>query len=299
VLLGKGIGVKTLVVTADDFGLSVPVNEAVEEGSRRGILTAASLMVGAPACEDAVRRARSLPSLGVGLHLTLVEGHPVLPPDRIPGLVGPDGRFSNDPVRFGTALFFSSKMRRQAAAEIRAQFDRFRETGLPLDHVNGHQHFHMHPVVVEAIAQIAPSFGFPPVRVPVEPFRQSYAAMGDRPLGRLGSWLFYFALTRSMRRKLAVARLPLNDQVFGVNDSGAMVEDRMLRCLEHVPDGVTEVYCHPATRRWQGIDNLPSNYQAIEEFAALVSPAVRAKVESLKLRPMPFRGAVQGMAAVR
>jgi hopanoid biosynthesis associated protein HpnK len=298
VLLAKGIGVKTLVVTADDFGLSVPVNEAVEEGSRRGILTAASLMVGAPACEDAVRRARSLPSLGVGLHLTLVEGHPVLAPDQIPGLVGPDGRFSNDPVRFGTALFFSSEMRRQATAEIRAQFDRFRETGLPLDHVNGHQHFHMHPVVVEAIAQIAPSFGFPPVRVPVEPFRQSYAAMGDRPLGRLGSWLFYFALTRSMRRKLAAARLPLNDQVFGVNDSGAMVEDRVLRCLDHVPDGVTEVYCHPATRRWQGIDNLPSNYRAIEEFAALVSPTVRAKIEGLKLRPMPFRGAVQGMTAV-
>ncbi len=297
-LLGEGIRVKTLVVTADDFGLSLPVNEAVEEGSRRGILTAASLMVGAPACEDAVRRAHALPSLGVGLHLTLVEGHPVLPPDRIPGLVGADGRFSNDPVRFGVALFFSSALRRQATDEIGAQFARFRETGLQLDHVNGHQHFHMHPVVVDAIAQIAPSYGFPPVRVPVEPFRQSYAAMGDRPLQRLGSWLFYSALTRSMRRKLAAARLPLNDQVFGVNDSGAMIEARMLQYLDHVPDGVTEVYCHPATGRWQGIDNLPANYQATEEFAALVSPAVRAKIEGLKLRPMPFRGAVQSVTAL-
>jgi hopanoid biosynthesis associated protein HpnK len=294
--LRQGIGVKTLVVTADDFGLSVPVNEAVEEGTRRGVLSAASLMVGAPAWEDAVRRARSLPSLGVGLHLTLVEGHPVLPPDRIPGLIGADGRFSNDPVRFGIGLFLSSELRRQAADEIRAQFSRFRETGLPLDHVNGHQHFHMHPVVVDAIARIAPSHGFPPVRIPVEPFRQSYAAMGDRPLGRLGSWLFYFALTRSMRRKLAAAGLPRNDQVFGVNDSGAMVEARVLRCLDHVSDGVTELYCHPATRRWQGVDNLPADYQAIEEFAALVSPAVKAKIEGLKLRPMPFRGAVQGMA---
>jgi hopanoid biosynthesis associated protein HpnK len=298
VLWGKGIGVKALVVTADDFGLSVPVNEAVEEGSRRGILSAASLMVGAPAWEDAVRRARSLPSLGVGLHLTLVEGHPVLPPDRIPGLVGADGRFSNDPVRFGIGLFFSSELRRQVADEILGQFARFRETDLPLDHVNGHRHFHMHPVVVDAIAQIAPSYGFPPVRVPVEPFRQSYAAMEDRPLGRLGSWLFYFVLTRSMRRKLASAGLPRNDQVFGVNDSGAMVESRMLRYLDHVPEGVTELYCHPATRRWQGIDNLPANYQAIEELAALVSPAVRAKIEDLQLRPLPFRGAVQSMTAL-
>jgi hopanoid biosynthesis associated protein HpnK len=289
--------VKALVVTADDFGLSVPVNEAVEEGSRRGILSAASLMVGAPAWKDAVERARSLPSLGVGLHLTLIDGRPVLPPDQVPGLVGADGRFFNDPVRFGTALFFSSALRRQATAEIRAQFDRFRETGLPLDHVNGHQHFHMHPVVVAAIAQMAPAYGFPPVRVPVEPFRQSYAAMGDRPVGRLGSWLFYSALTRSMRRKLASAGLPRNDQVFGVNDSGAMVEARMLGYLDHVPEGVTELYCHPATQRWQGVDNLPASYQAIEEFAALVSPAVRAKIEGLKLRPMPFRGAVQGVTA--
>jgi len=239
-----------------------------------------------------------LPALGVGLHVTLVDGRPVLPPDRVPGLVGPDGRFSNDPVRFGIALFFSPELRRQATDEIGAQFARFRETGLPLDHVNGHQHFHMHPVVVNAIARIAPGYGYPPVRVPIEPFRQSYAAMGDRLLQRLGSWLFYLALTRSMHRRLAAAGLPKNDQVFGVNDTGAMDEARILRCLDHVPDGVTEVYCHPATRRWQGIDNLPANYQAIEELAALVSPMVRAKIEGLKLQPEPFRGAVQSFAAL-
>jgi hopanoid biosynthesis associated protein HpnK len=290
--------VKALVVTADDFGLSSPVNEAVEAGHRHGILTAASLMVGAPAWMDAVERARALPGLGVGLHVTLVEGRPVLPPDQVPGLVGADGRFFNEPVRFGTALFFSPELRRQATAEIRAQFNRFRATGLPLDHVNGHQHFHMHPVVVDAIAQIAPAFGFPPVRVPVEPFRQSFAATGDRRLQRLASWLFYSALTRSMRRKLAVAGLPCNDQVFGVNDSGAMVEVRMLQYLDHVPDGVTEIYCHPATQRWQGIDNLPADYQATQEFAALISPVVRAKIEGLRLRPMPFRGAVRATAPV-
>ena len=136
---------KRLVVTADDFGLSLPVNDAVEQAHTHGILTATSLMTGAPACDDAVERARRLPRLGVGLHLTLVDGRPVLPCDQIPGLVGPDGRFSTDPVKFGTALFFSSELRRQAEAEVTAQFDKFRRTGLVMDHVNGHQHFHMHP----------------------------------------------------------------------------------------------------------------------------------------------------------
>jgi hopanoid biosynthesis associated protein HpnK len=132
---------KKLIVTADDFGAAVPMNEAVEQGHRSGVLSAASLMVGAPAVRDAVERARRLPSLGVGLHLTLVNGYPVLPPRQIPDLVGPDGRFSRHVVRFGIALFFVPKIQRQVEAEIEAQFQRFRLTGLPLDHVNGHQHF--------------------------------------------------------------------------------------------------------------------------------------------------------------
>jgi chitin disaccharide deacetylase len=280
-----------LIVTADDFGAAVPINEAVEQGHRSGVLSAASLMVGAPAATDAVERARRLSSLGVGLHLTLVDGCPVLPPQEIPDLVGPDGRFSRDPVRFGVALFFSTKVKRQVDAEIEAQFERFGATGLPLDHVNGHQHFHMHPVVTHAIARIAPRFGSPPVRIPLEPFRNSWRAAADRPLQRLASWLFYAAQTRGMRRRLAAAGLPLNDHIFGLNDSGAMGERRLLQLLEHLPDGVTELYCHPATRRWEGADNLPAHYRPEDELAALVSANVAARLESARVRPVSFRKA--------
>jgi chitin disaccharide deacetylase len=287
--------VKSLIVTADDFGLSLPVNVAVENAHRQGILTAASLMVGAPAMEDAVERAHALPSLGVGLHLTLVDGRPVLSPDEVPGLVGPDGRFSSDPVSSGIALFFSPKLRRQANAEIGAQFERFRRTGLQMDHINGHQHFHMHPVVTRAIARIAPDFGSPPVRVPLEPFGPSFRATGDRPLGRLATWLLYFAQTRWMRWQLSAAGLPLNDHLFGLNDSGAMVERRILQFVDHLPDGISEFYCHPATGRWSGPDNLPSCYRSEEELGALLSAAVRAKVEVRGLRPVSFRAALGGV----
>jgi chitin disaccharide deacetylase len=151
----------------------------------------------------------------------------------------------------------------------------------------------MHPVVTGAIARIAPGFGRVPVRIPVEPFRLSYAATADQPVARLTTWLFYFAQTRRMRRTLSAASLPLNDHVFGVNDSGAMVEARMLEFLDHLPEGVSELYCHPATQRWEGIDNLPPNYRPIEEFAALVSPDVNAEVETIKGRLVSFRDATQ------
>jgi chitin disaccharide deacetylase len=291
--------VKALIVTADDFGLSLRVNDAVERAHRQGILSAASLMVGAPAVEDAVERAHTMPALGVGLHLTLIDGRPVLPPEEVPGLVGSDGRFSSDPFRFGVALYFSPELRRQAYAEISAQFDRFRATGLKLDHINGHKHFHMHPVVLSAIARMAPRFGSPPVRVPLEPFGPSFRANRDRAFGRLASWFFYFAQARRMRRRLTAAGIPSNDHLFGLNDSGAMVEGRVLRLVDFLPDGISELYCHPATGPWEGPDNLPSSYRAEDELRALLSPAVKRRIEACSLRPLSYRAAFEALVEHR
>ena len=282
---------KTLIVTADDFGVSLPVNEAVENAHTNGILSAASLMVGAPAFDDAVERARRLPTLGVGIHLTMVDGRPVLPPKQVPGLVGPDGRFLNDPVRFGMALYFSATLRRQVQAEIRAQFARFRDTGLTMDHINGHQHFHMHPVMSRLIAEVAPRFGFPPVRIPFEPFGPSYRANGDKLGTRAWNALFFGAQTFLLRRRMKKAGVPVNDIVFGLNDSGAMIEQRVLAFVDALPDGVTELYGHPATRRWQGADNLPVHYEIVDEYKALISPAVVAKLKAANVRSVPFRAA--------
>ena len=251
-------------------------------------------MVGAPAAQDAIARARILPSLGVGLHLTLLESRPVLPPEQVPGLVGPDGRFPDNPVRFGLALFLSPELRRQAKAEIGAQFERFRETGLVMDHINGHQHFHLHPVALKAIVELAPCYGLPPVRVPLEPFRPSFKASGNRLLGRMTSCFFYRSQTRRLRRAVAAAGLGCNDYVFGLYDSGAMTEDRLLKLIPQLPSGISEIYCHPATRRWEGADNLPACYRCEEEFSALLSPAIKAKLKSSRLRPLSYRTALEG-----
>src|SRR5271155_4526296 len=107
---GGGSGVRFtmqrfLIVTADDFGLHEAVNEAIERASRDGILTAASLMVGAPAAADAVRRAGELPSLRVGVHLVLADGLAVLGPDVIPGLADQSGRMNSRMFVNGVRFF--------------------------------------------------------------------------------------------------------------------------------------------------------------------------------------------------
>jgi hopanoid biosynthesis associated protein HpnK len=290
-----GVGVrkdKKLIITADDFGLSLPVNEAVESAHRTGVLSAASLMVGAPAMDDAVERARKLPTLGVGLHVTLLNGRPVLPREKVPGLVGSQGRFPDDPIRLGVTLYASSELRRQANAEIEAQFERFGATGIVMDHINGHQHFHLHPVVLEAIARLAPRFGHPPLRLPLEPFRASFEANRDRIVGRFSGWLFYSLQARRIKRRLMRDGMTANDYVFGLYDSGAMTEDRVLRLLEHLPQGVSEIYCHPATRRWGGADALPTSYQPVAELNALLSPAVKAKIAANRLQLLTYRAAL-------
>lgn len=251
---------KRLIVTADDFGAAVAVNEAVEQAHGDGILTCASLLVAGDAAADAVARAMRMPGLGVGLHLVLVEGRPVLPSDRIPDLIDADGLFRTDMVRAGINFFFRPSVRRQLAAEIEAQFAAFAATGLALDHVNAHKHFHLHPTITSLILEIGERHGIRAVRAPVEP-RAVLNAI-DRPQG------IDIALpwARLVRLRLRKAGLAVPDQVFGIAWSGALHRDRLRGLLARLPDGLTEIYTHPAMAAYPG-SALGYRYQ--DELAAL------------------------------
>ena len=234
---------KHLIVTADDFGLSPQVNAAVEQAHRDGILTAASLMVAAPAVTEAVEIARRNPGLRVGLHLALVEARPALPPSEVPDLVGLDGWFRRDTARFGAELFFSPRMKGQLAREIAAQFDAYAATGLPLDHVDAHQHFHLHPTVAGLMIRIGRRHGMRAVRIPAEPASIVRAVEPGSPRALpaiTAPW------TRLLGLRLRRAGLAVPDQVFGLSWTGAMTEDRVAGLLDRLPEGVTEIYTHPA-----------------------------------------------------
>ena len=146
---------RRLIVNADDFGRTSAINQAVIRAHREGVLTTASLMVNEPAAAEAVALARENPRLGVGLHLTFLFGHSALPPSQIPGLVDERGEFGVHPAGAGFRFFFDRRLRAQLRAETHAQFQRFRATGLPLDHVNGHLHLHLHPVIFRILMEDA------------------------------------------------------------------------------------------------------------------------------------------------
>jgi hopanoid biosynthesis associated protein HpnK len=258
------------IITADDFGLATPVNEAVEIAHRSGVLTAASLMVAGPAAADAAQRARANPGLRVGLHLTLCDGHAVLPRRQIPDLVDADNRFHDNMVSAGWRFFASARVRAQLAAEIRAQFAAFAALGLTLDHLDAHKHFHLHPTVLSLALGVGREFGLRAVRVPAEP--------GLTATRLLTPWL---AL---MRTRLRRAGMVCNDQLFGLGHSGRMDEARLLQILAALPAGVTEIYLHPATVSGAEISPAMSGYRHGDELAALLSPAVRRALTNPAIR---------------
>jgi hopanoid biosynthesis associated protein HpnK len=270
--------VKNLIVTADDFGAAREVNDAVLDAHRNGILTAASLMVAAPAAADAVARAQATPSLRVGLHLVLVDGRPLLPSAQVPGLVGADGNFRNDMARAGAAMFFLPSVQWQLEAEIAAQFEAFRATGLALDHVNAHKHFHLHPTIAALIVKYAATHGVKGARVPLEP-HEVLAKIEPRKASAVTAITQPFA--RALRRRFAHAGIASPDSVFGLAWSGAVTAARLKGIIDNLPDGLSEIYLHPATGPYPG--SAPG-YAYGAEYAALLDSAVIAATKQGDIR---------------
>jgi len=277
--------VTALILTADDFGLAVEVNMAVALAHRAGRLSCASLMVTAPAAADAIARARAMPDLGVGLHLTLVEGRPALPASQIPDLVGPDGQFLDDPLAAGLRFFFRPGARRQLRAEIRAQFEAFMATGLPLDHVNTHNHLHLHPTVLGIVLDVARAFGNPPMRLPRETIRA--AAMGGA--GALAARIAMAPILGFAAARLARAGVRHNRSILGLSHSGRMDETRVLSLLAAAGAGPVELYLHPATGRAHALERTMADYDHAGELSALLSPVLGDAVAAHGFRLARFR----------
>ena len=259
---------RRLIANADDFGRSASINAAVIRAHRDGILTTASLMVNEPGCAEAVELARQNPRLGIGLHLTLLCGHSALAPHEIPGLVNTRGQFPTNPAAAGGRYFFQRRLRAQLRAEVHAQFRKFRETGLLLDHVNGHLHLHLHPTIFRILMADAALLGMSRVRLTRDPFWLNLRLAS----GHLG----YRALHALLFRPLAAAAGPQLDRrgfhhtdwVFGLLQNARVDESYLLRLLARLPAGDSELYSHPS------LDEFRS------EFEAWISPRVREEVQA-------------------
>jgi len=275
-----------LVVNADDFGISSRINEGILLAHRAGIVTATSLMAVGRAFEQAVQCCRSLPSLDVGVHLTLVAERPLRP--RRSSLTGDDGRF---PAGAGAFLrrWLTGRIRRaDVQAEWSAQIERVLDHGIRVTHLDSHQHVHILPGLADLSLQLAARYNIPFVRVPVEELR------GDRWPSRHGinrmlgatalrvSWtLAHLAGARAVKHR------PL--RFLGFQDGGRLDDLRLRRLLRALrPGRAYELMCHPGltpdepdVKRWQ--------YGHEKELQALTNPAIRSEIAARGIQLCNFK----------
>jgi len=274
--LGR-VPARRLIVNADDFGRSASINQAVIRAHRDGILTCASLMVNETGLDEAVVLARENPRLGVGLHLTLLCGHSALPATKIPGLVNERCEFTNSPAEAGFRYFFRRELREQLRAEIHEQFKKFHATGLPVDHVNGHLHLHLHPTVFRILIEDAAQLGIERMRLTFDPFWLNARLASGLWFYRAFHAVVYHLLSRRSRPRLKQKAIRHTGHVFGLLQNARVDESYIARLIQQLPSGDSELYSHPSLDEFK------------HELDALLSPRVREQIEKFGIKLIRYQ----------
>jgi hopanoid biosynthesis associated protein HpnK len=237
--------VSRLIVNADDFGLTPGVNRAIIELHRAGLVTSTSLMARAGATDEAVELARATPSLGVGCHVVLVDGEPVLPPEKIPSLIDArTGRFRDSLTAFLLRLFTGRIRAEEIEAEAAAQIAHLRQRGVRLTHIDTHKHAHVFSAVLRPLLRAARAAGIRAVRNPFEPEWAVRAAIGA-PLARVVQIAALHPLAPRSRQIIAQAGFTTTDGTIAVAGTGTLDAAALRSLLGQLPAGTWELVTHP------------------------------------------------------
>jgi len=237
--------VSRLIINADDFGLTSGVNRAIVELHREGVLTSTTLMARAGATPEAIRLALATPTLGVGCHVVLVDGRPVLPPDDVPSLVEKHtGCFPSSLAAFLARLFTGRVRSAEIESEAAAQIALLQDAGLRLTHIDTHKHTHMFPPVLEPLLRAARKAGIGAVRNPFEP-EWAVRVTPRAPLLRTAEVIALRRLGPFFRRILARARFTTTDGTIAVAGTGTFNADTVRALLGEMPEGTWELVTHP------------------------------------------------------
>lgn len=236
---------KRLIVNADDFGLTSGVNRAVIEGHERGIITSATLMANVPAFAEAAQLARERPGLGIGLHFNITEGHPIAPAAQVHSLTDGRSEFLGTVAAVAWRSLAGRLRTEEIVLELRAQIEKALASGLHLTHVDSHKHIHAVPQVFEAVVSTIPEYGIRAVRLPREPRRWNSAPSSLKLIKQTAATWGLAQLCRANLARLRDRRLRTADAFFGVARTGLWTKQWLIDVIEHLPEGVSELMCHP------------------------------------------------------
>lgn len=266
---------KRLIVSADDFGLTKSISEGIVKACKDGIVTSINLLPTGRAFEENLYLLKELKLDGIGAHLALTETSPITDPAKISGLVTRKGSFHANYVTFFTDLFLGRIRIDNIYLELRSQLDRLKRVGLPINSINSHEHIHMMPSILKVFIDLAKEYDIPFIRCPhgdklVSPYRL-------KKILKLAV-LAYFG--RIVERTVRESGLYTTDNFLGIVDSGNLLEDVLVRLLENLPEGTTELVCHPGFLSPEVLERCIFQLNCESELASLTSRRVKKVIEN-------------------
>ena len=280
---------KQLIVNADDFGADPARNNGIVEGLEAGVITSVSILANGPATADIRRLFASLSRKRIswGIHLNLSEGRPISSPLSL--LTGPDGLFRGKAAAQRIlAKIGNNDLDKEIRQEIRAQIDVLHQAGIPISHLDGHQHIHVFPAVIRAALEAAELNSVPWMRLPEEPAPRRIRDK-DRPLCEEAAR--FSALAQNARFDLSACPVQIPHHFRGLYLKDRMTVRRLIKILEDLPEGLTELMIHPGR-----IPELPchgpfaafSTAWRSKELNALLNPLFRHALAENEIDLIPF-----------
>lgn len=272
-----------LIINADDFGYSDAVNRAIIHAHLEGVLSSTSLMVNERAVDQAVTLAKAHTTLAVGLHLVTVLGRAALPHSELPHITNERGEFPNSPAFAGMKYYFSPSARREIKREMRVQFERFRDTGLPFSHVDGHNHLHMHPVIFKEMLNLCEEFGVKKIRIVKGEIKTSLKADRSYPFSKVLMGTVFNLLGNWCEKQTKGRNFIHPQKVYGLLQTGNVNEEYLLRLIKNIDKVDAEIYSHPLAHNAPDSELL-ENPGGKKELSALLSSDVKQLIQNSGFR---------------
>ena len=242
---------KNLIVNADDLGWAEGVNRGIAEAHRNGIVTSSSLLANGNAFASGVELALATPALGVGVHLNLSDGNPVSPPEAVPSLLNDRGEFAGGPESLLLRIARRNLRLKEVESEWDSQINKVKEAGIRPTHLDGHKHMHMLPGMFEIAVRLAKRHGIGAMRVAHEGSTlraalSTGAKQNSNVVMKQGVQARVLKLLARDAKALAeTAGIATSDYFCGIAQTGELTMEGVKRLLQNLPEGTTEMMCHP------------------------------------------------------
>jgi len=287
---------RRLIINADDFGLTERINDAIIECHRNGIVTSATLMANGPAFDNATERATADPKLGIGIHLNLSEGTPISDPSQLGSLINERGRFHLLPVQMLRKLMVKGICLCKVEMELRAQIEKVLNAGIAVTHLDGHKHFHIIPQFLQIALRLAQEYKIPAIRCAGERTTRLFRLAGrnwrSSPtiLKQYVTGKALSILASTMKARVESAGLKAPDYVLGISATGFLDSHHLRILIPRLPDGTSELVCHPGYVDKQLMESPTRLYQQREtEIKALISPEVKEWLDRCGVQLINYR----------